>query len=267
MADPPYHFRPAAAAEIPLLVSIPHTGTAMPAEIAARFATPAVAALPDTDWHLHDLYAFAPELGAATLFAHWSRYVVDLNRAPDRARLYPGRDETTLVPTSTFAGEPIYAPGRAPDEAEAAARTERFWRPYHDRLAAELARLRERFGYALLLDAHSIVSRVPRFHDGELPGFMLGDADGTSAGPALSAAVHRALAASGHRTEVNFVFKGGYITRRYGRPAERVHALQLEMAQRLYMQEGSPYAYREDLAAELARVLRAALLAFAAAAR
>jgi N-formylglutamate amidohydrolase len=243
----------------PLLVSVPHTGTEVPPAIAARFANDAIAALPDTDWDLHRLYSFVPSLGATLCCARFSRYVVDLNRPADGHALYPGRAETGLVPRTTFGGESIYRPGAEPDEAEIRERVTTYWEPYHRFLTAELARLRERFGYALLFEAHSIRSHVPRFADGELPGFMLGDVDGTSCAAPLSAAVAAVLESSGISTARNRPFKGGYITRAFGRPATDVHAMQLEMSQRLYMREGPPHAWDEARAGRLALTLRAAL--------
>jgi N-formylglutamate deformylase len=260
-----YAIRPPAAAEVPLLVSIPHTGTLVPREIRARFADRNVGSLPDTDWHLHVLWDFAAGLGATTIHARLSRFVVDLNRPRDRAKLYPGRYETSVVPTATFAGEPVYRTGEEPDEAEVEARLLRCWDPYHARIARELERIRGRFGWALLLDAHSIVSRVPNFAAGELPGLMLGDVDGTAAAPAVTAAVLDVHRRSGISFRPNDPFKGGYITRRYGAPGSRVHALQLEMSQRLYMDEGRPYRYRPERAERLRPVLEETLRAFVSA--
>ncbi|MGE0144927.1 MAG: N-formylglutamate deformylase [Planctomycetota bacterium] len=247
------------AVTAPLLVSVPHTGVEVPPTIAARFANDAIAALPDTDWHLHRLYSFVPDLGATLCCARFSRYVVDLNRPADGHALYPGRAETGLVPRTTFGGEPIYRPGMEPDEAEVRTRVSTYWEPYHRFLDEELARMRDRFGYALLFEAHSITSHVPRFADGELPGFMLGDVDGTSCAAPLSAAVAEVLERSGISTSRNRPFKGGYITRAFGRPADRIHAMQLEMSQRLYMREGPPYAWDEERARRLAVILRTAL--------
>ncbi|MCU0898487.1 MAG: N-formylglutamate deformylase [Burkholderiales bacterium] len=248
----PYRFR---AGHAPLLVSIPHMGTYVPEEIASRL-TPAARALPDTDWHLDQLYDFLDEMGASVLMATHSRYVVDLNRPPDDASLYPGQDVTGLVPVDTFARESLYA-GALPDAAEIAQRRERYWRPYHDRLATELARLREQHGYVLLWDAHSIASRVPRFFDGRLPDFNLGTGGGTAADPALAGALLSAVAsARGYTAVLDGRFKGGYITRRYGDPASRVHAIQLELAQETYMQESPPYAFDESRAAQVRPHLR-----------
>jgi N-formylglutamate deformylase len=149
-------------ARLPLLIDVPHAGTYVPDAIAARLQ-PAARSLPDTDWHVEKLYTFAAELGAGLFFATHSRYVVDLNRNPDGVALYPGADNTELCPLRTFDNQPIYLPGQEPDASERAARCERYFRPYHAALSADLAALRERFGYVILLDGHSIRAEVPRF--------------------------------------------------------------------------------------------------------
>ena len=163
----------------PLLVSLPHDGTALPAAVAAR-VTDAGKRVPDTDWHVGKLYAFARELGASVITPRWSRYVADLNRDPEGNKLYPGRAETALVPITTFAGEAIYALGDEPDEKEIALRKEMYWQPWHDALAGELARMRRQHPCVVLWDGHSIKSRVPMFFDGQLPDFNLGTAGGAS---------------------------------------------------------------------------------------
>ncbi len=262
MTATPFHVRPPTARPVPLLVSIPHTGIEVPAELRTRFASPRVAALPDTDWHLHELYDFVSELGATTIFARYSRYVIDLNRPRTQAKLYPGLTETRLVPVRTFADEPIYREGDEPSDAEIQTRIATCWQPYHDRVAAELARLRATFGHALLFDAHSIMGFVPRLHPTPLPDLMLGDVDGTSCARPLSDAVLAALADSAFTTQRNFRFKGGHITRGFGDPTHGVHALQLEMSQRIYMDEDPPSPLDPTRAARLRPVLRAALLAF-----
>lgn len=224
-------------------------GTHIPAEIAARM-TPAALELADTDWHVERLYGFARDRGAAMLVATHSRYVVDLNRPPDGSVLYAGANNTELCPTTRFDLKAVYRAGEAPGPAEIAARVQRWWRPYHDRLAAELAALKARFGYALLFDAHSIASLVPRFHPTRLRDLNLGSADGTSAAPALverMAAVCRG--AHPYTAAIDGRFKGGHITRAYGRPGEGVHAIQLELSQATYMEEAPPYRWRDDLAA------------------
>jgi len=170
------------------------------------------------------------------------------------------------VPTRTFAGEPIYRPGDEPPEAEVDDRLQRYWRPYHERLTALIEAARQRFGYALLFDAHSIVGFVPRLHPEPLPDLMLGDVDGTSCAAALSDAVFAAQQASGYRAARNFRFKGGHITRRHGQPQQGVHGLQLEMSQRLYMDEVPGAPLDPVRSGRLVPVLRTSLQAFVTAA-
>jgi N-formylglutamate deformylase len=253
---PPFTFR---AGRTPLLVSMPHTGTHIPESLAKRLS-PVALTLPDTDWHLERLYDFLDELGASVLVATHSRYVVDLNRPPDNANLYPGQDTTPLVPVDTFHREPLYRPGEAPDEAENAERVATYWRPYHAKLAEELGRLREKHGYALLWDAHSIFSVVPRFFQGTLTELNLGTADGRSCGAGIGEALMKKV--SGYSAVLNGRFKGGYITRTYGEPAKRVHAVQLELSEATYMEESPPFRFRDELAERLRPQLRALIEEF-----
>lgn len=250
--------------DTPLLLSAPHVGTHIPAALAEGM-TEAGLAVPDTDWHMDLLYDFARDLGAGTLFAVHSRYVVDLNRDPGGAALYPGADNTEVCPTSRFDRQPVYRDGKAPDAAAIAKRVERYWRPYHDVLDAELRRLKRRHGVALLFDAHSILSHVPRFFDGKLPDLNLGTGAGASADPALIGLLGDVLRGSNDFSHVvDGRFKGGYITRQYGRPADGVHAVQLEMAQSVYMDEAPPWTYRPDLADKVRPVLKRLLEAMLA---
>ena len=255
MAEP-FKFR---AGRTPLLVSMPHTGTHVPAEIKKHF-TAAALALPDTDWHLEKLYDFLAEMGASVLVATHSRYVVDLNRPPDNANLYPGQDTTPLVPIDTFHKKPLYRGGREPGESEIAARVELYWKPYHARLAGELARLKEKYDYALLWDAHSILSQVPRFFAGTLTELNLGTADGRSCGPGIGEGLMQKV--SGYGAVLNGRFKGGYITRTYGDPAHDVHAVQLELSEATYMEEAAPFRFKNSLAAKLRPQLRALIEEF-----
>lgn len=240
----------------PLVIDVPHAGVHVPDAIALRLSE-AGTALPDTDWHVDRLYAFARDVGATLVVATHSRYVVDLNRDPAGVALYPGADNTEICPTRTFANEPIYREGSAPDGAEVAARVRTFFDPYHARLRAEIDRVRARHGLVVLLDGHSIRSRVPRFFEGRLPDLNLGTAMGASCDPALQAIAAAVLAGSeGFTHVVNGRFTGGYVTRHYGAPAGGVHALQLEMAQACYMGEAPPYRYDAARAAACERVLR-----------
>jgi N-formylglutamate deformylase len=241
--------------DAPLVIDVPHAGTHVPPELAARL-TPAARALPDTDWHVEKLFAFARGMGATLVVATHSRYVVDLNRDPGGKALYPGADNTELCPTRTFADEAIYATGDAPSPAEVAARRAEYFVPYHSTLAAEIERVRARHGYAILLDGHSIRSEVPRFFAGRLADLNLGTADGASCAPAFQQGAALVLAgAAGFSSVVNGRFKGGYVTRHYGAPARGVHALQLETAQACYMDESPPYPWDARRAAMLATLL------------
>jgi N-formylglutamate deformylase len=251
----PFTFRPGKS---PLLVSMPHTGTHVPDWLAKRL-TPAARAVPDTDWHLERLYGFVQDLGAGTLIATHSRYVVDLNRPPDNASLYPGQDTTGLVPVDTFHKEALYD-GPLPNDVEIADRVEKYWKPYHAKLREELDRLRATHGYALLWDAHSIFSVAPRFFPGRLTDFNLGTADGKSCAPGVGEALLRQV--EGYTRVLNGRFKGGYITRTYGDPAGRIHAVQLELSEATYMDETPPYEYREGLAQSLQPQLRKLLERF-----
>ncbi len=223
----------------PLLISLPHDGTEVPAELAARM-TASARRVPDTDWHVSRLYAFARELGASLLVPAHSRYVVDLNRPPDDVSLYPGQNTTGLCPIVQFSGEPVYLDGQQPTPEEIAARVERYWKPYHEALRAEIARLRETHGRVVLWEGHSIRSVVPFLFEGRLPDFNLGTANGASCSPTLQAGLADVLAVHGDYSHVvNGRFKGGYITRHYGDPRSNVEAVQLELAQLNYMDEDS----------------------------
>jgi N-formylglutamate deformylase len=244
------------AGSIPILVSMPHAGTDIPDDIAASLV-PCALARADTDWHLPELYGFLAETGASTIAARWSRYVIDLNRPPEDSNLYPGMDTTGLCPVDTFGGERLYHAGQAPSEAEVERRLERYWRPYHRQLRAELDRLLALHGKVVLWDAHSIASVVPRFFEGRLADLNFGTAGGLSCDPALADAVIAGARAAGHFSIArDGRFKGGYITRRYGQPGANVHAIQLEMCQCLYMDESAPFAYRPDLARQVQPALR-----------
>lgn len=221
----------------PLFVSLPHDGTALPEGIAARM-TDSARCVPDTDWHVSRLYAFTRAMGASMIVPTHSRYVVDLNRPPDDVSLYPGQNTTGLCPIVQFSGEPVYRDGQLPTPDEIAERVETYWRPYHAALAAEIARIHALHGRVLLWEGHSIRGVTPFLFDGRLPDFNVGTASGASCAPAVQGRIEAALAAqSNHDFVVNGRFKGGYITRNYGDPAAGVDAVQLEISQRIYMDE------------------------------
>jgi N-formylglutamate deformylase len=249
----------------PLLVSMPHIGTELPPDLRERFE-PRALAVEDTDWHLARLYNSLVAIGATVLRPVYSRYVIDLNRPPDDAPMYPGASNTELCPTRFFTGDPLYRPGHEPDAAERLRRRAIYWQPWHDTLKEELERIRKEHGFVLLWDAHSIRSEIPWLFEGVLPDLNLGTANGASAHPSI---VQAAAAAAARYADVSHVvngrFKGGYITRHYGDPASNVHAIQLEMCQHLYMSEQPPYRYDASRAAGIQPVLKDMLAASLAA--
>ena len=247
------------AGSTPLIVNVPHDGREIPSDIGANLTAEALA-LPDTDWHIRDLYGFAAGLGATITSARYSRYVVDLNRDASGKSLYPGADTTEVCPTSTFRQEPIYRHGQLPDAAEIQRRLDLYWLSYHQELDRVIAETRDRFGAVLLFDAHSIGSVLPRFFEGRLPDFNLGTADGTSADADLTDRMFGVLdIADGYTAILNGRFKGGYITRHYGDPANNIHAIQLEMGQVAYMEEDPPFRFLPERADRVRPVLTALL--------
>lgn len=237
----------------PLLISVPHAGTEVPRELLRRFSL-AAQALPDTDWHVDKLYGFAGEIGASMLVANYSRYVVDLNRSPDSQPLYERAPTSAVCPTHTFKGDAIYLEDE-PDALEVQERVAEYWRPYHEALEQEMQRLQAEYGYALLWDAHSIASEVPGLFAGVLPEFNLGTRDGAACPRAIADTLLALVTRDGkYGAVLNGRFKGGYITLHYGRPAERRYAVQLELAQRVYMNEATPLQWDEahaDSAADM----------------
>jgi formiminoglutamase len=219
----------------PLIVSIPHAGTEIPEP-----NQPALASLwlarKDADWWLPQLYSFAESLGATIIRTHISRTVIDVNRDPSGISLYPGQTTTGLCPVTTFDGEALYRDGFAPDAIDA--RIEQYFTPYHQALTEQATRLRQSYETIVLYDCHSIRSCIPRLFEGELPNFNIGTNDGKSCAPELAEAIVNASAAAPDFTHVlNGRFKGGYITRAHGNPVDGIHAVQMELACRGYMQE------------------------------
>ena len=212
----------------PVVLGMPHVGTHVPDAIRARLNDEG-RTLRDTDWHVEDLYRdLIP--GVSVVQASFHHYVIDANRDPSGQSLYPGASTTELVPTTNFDGAPIWQPGAEPSADEIAARLADWHAPYHAALLAELERVRDRHGVAILLDCHSIRSVIPWLFDGTLPDFNTGTNNGVTCDPAIEAAVAGEAAASGRTHVLNGRFKGGWTTRHYGRPAEGIHAIQMELA-------------------------------------
>jgi N-formylglutamate deformylase len=252
----------------PLVVTMPHTGTDLIPEIEASVESPWLARK-DADWWIHRLYGFAADLGATVIRTTISRTVIDANRDPSGVSLYPGQATTELCPTTTFDGELLYRAGYAPDANEIARRRRVYFEPYHHALTAEVARLRAQHPKVVVYDCHSIRSRIPRLFAGDLPNFNIGTNSGASCSPALTASIEALCAETDFAHIVNGRFKGGYTTRHHGRPADSVHAVQMELACRGYMREplgevtpaNWPVDYDEKFAAPMRVVLERILTA------
>jgi N-formylglutamate deformylase len=256
--------------EAPLIVSMPHTGVDIPQDIESGLTSPWLARK-DTDWWVNCLYDFACSLGATVIRTAISRTVIDCNRDPSGASLYPGQATTELCPTTTFDGEPLYQAGFLPDAAQIALRRSTFFDPYHAAIGGAITRLRARYTNIVLYDCHSIRSNIPRLFEGLLPNFNIGTNSGASCAPALTSAVEAACEGGGFTRVTNGRFRGGYTTRHYGRPTDGVHAIQMELACRGYMREPLkavaqgewPTPYEDTVAAPmravLTRVLRACI--------
>lgn len=237
----------------PLLISMPHNGIEIPSNVAKKM-TPEALNSRDTDWFMDVLYDFAESMGASVLKPKYSRYVIDLNRGVDGENLYPGANSTELCPTTMFDLSPIYLPDIALSDSEIQSRIADYWVPYHTCLRETLSQLKQEHGYAILLDAHSILSVVPRFFEGKLPDFNFGTADGKSCSPMLTKAIE-SLSYQPYSQVCNGRFKGGYITREYGDPKNDIHAIQLELSQSTYMNE-KKLAYDEELASQVKPYLK-----------
>ncbi|CNL15571.1 putative N-formylglutamate amidohydrolase [Yersinia enterocolitica] len=243
------------AGKLPLLISIPHAGTRLTPAVEAGLSD-AARPLSDTDWHIPRLYDFAHEMGASMVIGNYSRLVVDLNRPEDDQPLY-STATTGLFPETLFDGRPCFMPGKTPSPPERQSYLQQIWRPYHQQLQSELDRLKNQFGYALLLDAHSIASVIPRLFEGQLPDLNFGTHSGASCAPSLSEQLIECCQHSPSFSHVlNGRFKGGYITRAYGLPQEHQHAVQLELSQLNYMSETAPYPYLPERATHLQQLLQ-----------
>lgn len=250
---PPFDFH---AGDSALVVSAPHVGTFLPPDIAEGMNETGLA-VRETDFHVHRLFDFARELGASTLFATHSRYVIDLNRDPQGGHLYPGRFETGLCPLSDFDRNPLYHATREPTEIDVQHRLERFWQPYHAQLRKLLDRTVERHGRALLIDAHSIRGVIPSLFDGRLPDLNFGTNSGKTLGPKLIEILERWRASCTDYSHIlDGRFKGGFTTRHYGNPAGNIHALQIEIVQDTYLDTRQPHLYDAGLAVPLSLTLR-----------
>lgn len=234
----------------PLVLGLPHTGTELPQDCAARL-NDLGQSIADTDWHIHDLYTGLTG-GLTTVRTTFHRYVIDVNRAPSGESLYPGQNTTGLCPLTDFDGNAIYLPGQEPDWEETGRRKELYHAPYHAALQIELDRVRAIHGFAILYDCHSIRSHIPFLFEGVLPDYNIGTDRGATCDVRIEACVAEICAqADGYTSVLNGRFKGGWTTRHYGRPNEGLHAIQMELAQRAYMLERAPWTYETESAERL----------------
>lgn len=235
----PFVIIPPTAPLVPMILSVPHCGTAFPEELRAHFVPELMQAPDDTDWFVHELYNFASEMGITIIHAHYSRWVIDLNRDPESKPLYDdGRIITALTTTTDFFGNPIYrSPEFEPNAQEIERRRTLYYAPYHEKIRELLEERKASFGKVLLWDAHSIRHRVPTIQKDVFPDMILGDNDGQTAHPAFIESALKNLSSGIYGVNHNHPFKGGQITRSFGKPAVNVNALQLEMNKILYMDD------------------------------
>ena len=244
----------------PLLVSIPHDGRLLSEDIKKSFKEKFIE-LPDTDWHMNRLYESFKDTQWNIISANFSRYVVDLNRSSDDTKLYKDYQSTGLCPIKSFSGEHLYSDDNEISELTIKRRVESYWKPYHDKIKQTLESIKSKYGYAILWDAHSIKSRIPNLFEGELSNLNIGTNSGESCPNSITESIHKVANDSGFTVVINDRFKGGHITRHYGKPAENVFAIQMEIAQRSYMNELT-LSYDERLSKKLTPILKLMLDTF-----
>ncbi|GAA4113631.1 N-formylglutamate deformylase [Aquimarina addita] len=243
--------------KVPILISIPHAGTQFPVEIKHYYKKKMRNHLDDTDWYVHKLYEFAPSLGITIIKANLSRWVIDLNRDPKSIPLYTdNRLITAITPITDFYGNNIYTSSSSePDPIEIQRRLDLYYWPYYRQIETLIADLKKKFGKVLLWDAHSIRHLVSTIQKKPFPDMILGNNDQKTAHPQLILTALEKLRSKKFEVAHNTPFKGGHITRYFGKPAQNVHALQLEMNKILYMDDNE-ITYNTKRASEVQEVLQ-----------
>lgn len=234
---------------LPVVVDVPHAGEWIPDEAMAEMVVGDRTLRRDLDLYVDQLWRAAPAMGATLIASNVSRYVVDLNRAADDvspetvegavARDLPGyyRDRGVVWRTTTD-GTPVMAAPMSPEAF--ARRIATFHTPYHAAIDAELERVRAQFGFAILIDGHSMPSLGRRGHTdaGTMRADIVpGDLNGASCAGSLRHLIVDTYREHGYRVAPNEPYKGGWITRSWGRPRDHIHAIQIEVNRRLYMDE------------------------------
>ena len=242
---------------VPIVLSVPHAGTAFPPEIKNHYKKRMRKHLDDTDWFVDQLYQFAPSLGITIIKANLSRWVIDLNRDPESTPLYnDNRLITSNTPTTDFFGNPIYkSSDLEPNEIEKDRRLKEYYWPYYRKVNSLLTERKEQFGQVLLWDAHSIRHKVSTIQSDPFPDMILGNNDAQTAHPKLIETALTKLRSTEFNISHNTPFKGGHITRYFGQPNHHVHALQLEMNKILYMDDNE-ITYNVKRAEKVQKVLQ-----------
>ncbi|MEM9299407.1 MAG: N-formylglutamate amidohydrolase [Bacteroidota bacterium] len=224
--------------KVPILISVPHSGTKFPEELKGLYNSSLISSPDDTDWFVDQLYDFAPEMGITMIAGKYSRWVIDLNRDQESRPLYDdGRIITQLCPTHSFAGDEVYLNDYHPNQQDIDSRLQAYYWPYYQKIEEELREIKAEFGHVVFWDAHSIRQIVPLIRQEKFPELILGDNNGTTASPLLAETVMDQLKRRGHKVNYNDPFKGGHLTRYFGRPESDQHALQLEMTKINYMDD------------------------------
>ncbi|ESX23795.1 N-formylglutamate amidohydrolase [Mesorhizobium sp. LSJC264A00] len=247
---PPFEIRSGAEQRVPFVFNSPHSGRYYPDRFLAMARLDRNAIRRSEDCYVDELFGSAVALGAPMLAANFPRAYLDVNREPweldprmfaepvpsfcniRSARVAGGLG---TVPKLVGEGLDIYS-GRLP-LAEAVQRIEAVYKPYHETLKRLLTRTHARFGYAVLIDCHSMPASIRVGDSGLRPDFIVGDRFGISATAALTETAIGLLIGMGYTVAHNKPYAGGFITEHYGRPARHLHALQIEVNRGLYMNE------------------------------
>lgn len=243
--------------KVPFVLSVPHCGVDFPDELKEDYKPEMMSAPDDTDWFVHELYNFASEMGITIIHAKYSRWVIDLNRDPKSVPLYnDGRIITGLTTTTDFFGNDIYvSDDKIPNQHEIERRLNTYYWPYYAKIETLLNERIEEFGKVLLWDAHSIRKSVPTIRKEDFPDMILGNNDETTAGPKIISTALNNLRSGEFEISHNTPFKGGHITRYFGKPEKNIHTLQLEMNKILYMNDDE-LKFNEERANKVRLVLK-----------
>ena len=255
MSDPFYIIEPKGP-KVPIIISVAHCGLEIADEVKDTYLDSQLKSLDDADWFVHDLYNFASEMGITIIHAKYHRWLIDLNRDVKSLPLYnDGRLITGLCSTTDFFGSPIYKAAQEPTQKEVTRRLDSYFWPYYKKVESLLAERKEEFGHALLWDAHSIRKNVSTIQKEDFPDMILGNDNQTTATQPIIDVALKTLKLGTFQVNHNTPFKGGHITRYFGKPENGINALQLEMNKILYMDD-SETEFDENRANQMRAVLK-----------